>query len=73
MNTNKYLDLREMCVYKTDKVLVGESGDPLVLLSHAYANVVNPTYAYTAIVEPLSLRRIPKSEKDPCQVGNWGK
>ncbi|MDQ1920940.1 hypothetical protein [Massilia pseudoviolaceinigra] len=73
MNTNKYLDLREMCVYKTDKVLVDESGDPLILLSHAYANVVNPKYAYTAIVEPLSLRRIPKSEKDPYQVGNWGK
>lgn len=73
LNTNKYLDLREMCVYKTDKVLVDESGDPLILLSHTYANVLNPKYAYTGIVEPLSLRRIDKNEKDPYQVGNYGK
>lgn len=71
LNTNKYLDLREMCVYATDNVVVDESGDPVTVLSHSLVNLVNPKYKHTAILEPLSMRRIGKDEKDPYQVASW--
>ncbi|UOD28203.1 hypothetical protein INH39_22435 [Massilia violaceinigra] len=73
LNTNQPLDLREECVYKTDNVLLDTMGRPLIVLSHAHMDIVNPKYAMTTIREPLSLRRLDKSEKEIYQVSNWAK
>jgi hypothetical protein len=74
MNTNKYLDMRAMCVYHKDGVLLDEAHEkPIVLLSHVLADVMNKQFAYTAITEPLSLRVRASSEPDPFSPATWTK
>jgi len=70
-NTNKYVNLREMCVYKDNDVLVNQTREPLVLLAHTKSDLFGPKHAFTEIEEPVSLRRIDKSEKDPYQAANY--
>lgn len=71
MNTNKYVDLREMCVYKDNDVLVNQSRDPIILLAHTKAELFGPQHAYLEIEEPVSLRRLGPNEKDPYQAANY--
>ena len=74
LNTNKYLDMRAMCVYHKDGVLMNEAQEEsIILLSHVLANIINPKYAHTVINEPLSLRVRPASEPDPFQAATWTK
>lgn len=70
-NTNKYVNLHEMCVYKDNDVLVNQTREPLVLLAHTKSDLFGPKHAFTEIEEPISLRRIDKSEKDPYQAANY--
>jgi hypothetical protein len=70
-DTNKYVNLREMCVYKDNDVLVNQTREPIVLLAHTKSDLFGPKHAFTEIEEPVSLRRIDKNEKDPYQAANY--
>jgi len=71
LNTNDRLDGREMCVYYLDNVMVDESGDPVIVRSHAYVNLVADELKHMVNMEPQSMRRIGASEKNPYLVANW--
>ncbi|HEY0063271.1 MAG TPA: hypothetical protein VGC21_14225 [Telluria sp.] len=71
MNTNTRLDAREMCVYHLDNVMIDESGDPVIARSHVLVDIGGPLIRHMMKMEPVSMRRIGPSEKDPYLVANW--
>ncbi|SHH16272.1 hypothetical protein [Massilia sp. CF038] len=71
LNTNTRLDAREMCVYHLDNVMVDESGDPVTARSHVWVDIAGPAMKHMVKMEPVSMRRIGPSEKDPYQVSTW--
>ena len=71
LKTNIHLDAREMCVYHIDNVMIDESGDPVLARVHGLVDVAGPALKHMTKMEPVSMRRIGPSEKDPYQVANW--
>lgn len=73
LNTNQRLDMRELCVYATDGVVIDLMREPIIVMSHVLVNVLNPKYQEIVKLEPLSFRKLNKSDPDPYEVSTWKK
>jgi hypothetical protein len=65
------LDMREMCVHAKDGVAFNEMREPMILMSIIRVDLVNPKYAYNAVVEPVSLRKRDSGAPDPYLPATW--
>lgn len=70
-DANRRFDMREMCVYAKDGIVLDDAFEPLIVLSHVRVDLLDSRYAYTVITEPVSMRRIASGEPDPYQVATW--
>lgn len=71
LNTNKVLDMRDMCVYAKDGVVIDLMHEPIIVQSVVLANIINEKYKFMQILEPVSLRTIGSSEPDPFQASHY--
>lgn len=71
LNTNTRLDMRELCVYATDGVVIDTMREPITVMSHVLVNVLNPRYKEIVKLEPVSFRKLSKSDPDPYVVGTY--
>ncbi len=61
---NRFMNAVERCVYAEARALYFDV-QPMVLYSHVQLSLVTPDYAYNYIIEPVSVRKLPKEQADP--------
>lgn len=65
------LDMREMCVNAKDGIAFNEALEPMIMMSVVRVDLMNPKYAYNAVVEPVSLRKLAVGAPDPYLPASW--